>query len=462
MRVSHSFPAISTVFDDANLVSCAGLAPTMALAHRAGLSDLVVDTLTLKAEGGVNAHLKVPALVAGMVAGADCIDDMDLLRHGGMDRLFTGVRAPSTLGTFLRTFTFGHVRQLDAVASRFLAALAKNAPLLPGADQGVYVDIDDTIKATHGYAKQGAGYGYTGVKGLNALLAIVSTPLSSPVVAGTRLRRGGTNSARGAARFVADALVTTKACGGSGLVTVRADSAYYGHDVIAAARRGGARFSITARMNPTVVKAISGIKESAWVPIHYPNAIWDEDEQRLVSDAEVAEVPFTAFTSRRQSEHISARLIVRRVRRLNPKTVADGQGELFPGYRHHGVFTDSPLTMLQAEKSHRAHAIVEQVIADLKASALAQLPSGSFSANSAWLVLATIAFNLTRAAGALASVFHAKATTATIRRQLIAIPGRLARSARRLVIHLPSHWPWQDSWEGLFNAACGPPTPATT
>jgi hypothetical protein len=342
------------------------------------------------------------------------------------------------------------------------ASSTQNAPLLPGADQGVYVDIDDTIKATHGYAKQGAGYGYTGVKGLNALLAIVSTPLSSPVVAGTRLRRGGTNSARGAARFVADALVTTKACGGSGLVTVRADSAYYGHDVIAAARRGGARFSITARMNPTVVKAISGIKESAWVPIHYPNAIWDEDEQRLVSDAEVAEVPFTAFTSRRQSEHISARLIVRRVRRLNPKTVADGQGELFPGYRHHGVFTDSPLTMLQAEKSHRAHAIVEQVIADLKASALAQLPSGSFSANSAWLVLAAIAFNLTRAAGVLASVFHAKATTATIRRQLIAVPGRLARSARRLVIHLPSHWPWQDSWEGLFNAACGPQTPATT
>jgi hypothetical protein len=462
MRVSHSFPAISTVFDDPNLVSYAGLAPTMALAHRAGLGDLVADTLTLKAEGGANAHLKVPALVAGMVAGADSIDDMDRLRHGGMDRLFTGIRAPSTLGTFLRTFTFGHVRQLDAVASRFLAALAKNAPLLPGADQGVYVDIDDTIKATHGYAKQGAGYGYTKVKGLNALLAIVSTPLSAPVVAGTRLRRGGTNSARGAARFVADALVTSKACGGSGLVTVRADSAYYGHDVIAAARRGGARFSITARMNPTVVKAISGIEESSWVPIHYPNAIWDDDEQRLVSDAEVAEVPFTAFTSRRQSEHISARLIVRRVRRLNPKTVADGQGELFPGYRHHGVFTDSPLTMLQAEKSHRAHAIVEQVIADLKASALAQLPSGSFSANGAWLVLAAIAFNLTRAAGALASVFHAKATTATIRQQLIVVPGRLARSARRLVIHLPSHWPWQDSWEGLFNAACGPPTPATT
>ena len=462
MRVSHSFPAISATFDDPNLVSCAGLAPTMALAQRAGLADLVADTLTLKAIGGVNAHLKVPALVAGMVAGADSIDDMDVLRHGGMGRLFTGVRAPSTLGTFLRTFTFGHVRQLDAVASRFLAALAKNAPLLPGANQGCYIDIDDTIKATHGYAKQGAGYGYTGVKGLNALLAIVSTPLSAPVVAATRLRRGGTNSARGAARIVADALVTTKACGGSGLVTVRADSAYYGHDVIAAARRGGARFSITARMNPTVVKAISGIFESAWTPIHYPNAIWDEDEQRLVSDAEVAEVPFTAFTSRRQSDHISARLIVRRVRRLNTKSVPDGQGELFPDYRHHAVFTDSPLTMLQAEKSHRAHAIVEQVIADLKAGALAHLPSSSFSANGAWLALAAISFNLTRAAGAIASVFHAKATTATIRRQLIAVPGRLAKSARRMVIHLPKDWPWQDSWEGLFNAACGPPTPATT
>jgi hypothetical protein len=168
MRVSHSFPAIAAVFDDPNLVSCAGLAPTLALAARAGLADLVAETLTLKAKGGVNAHLKVPALVAGMgprkrevpPAGADSIDDMDLLRHGGMDRLFTGVRAPSTLGTFLRAFTFGHVRQLDAVAARFLTALAKNAPLLPGAGQVCYVDIDDTIKATHGYAKAGTGYGY--------------------------------------------------------------------------------------------------------------------------------------------------------------------------------------------------------------------------------------------------------------------------------------------------------------
>jgi len=294
------------------------------------------------------------------------------------------------------------------------------------------------------------------------LIAIVSPPTSAPVIAATRLRRGGTNSARGAARIVADALVTTKACGGRGLVTVRADSAYYGHDVIAAARRGGARFSITARMNPTVTAAISGIKEEAWTPIRYPNAIWDQDEQRFISDAQVAEVPFTAFTSRRKADHISGRLIVRRVKRLNPKAVPDGQGELFPNYRHHGVFTDSGLTMLQAETSHRGHAIIEQVNADLKASALAHLPSGSFAANSAWLVMAAIAFNLTRAAGTLASVFHAKATTATIRRQLITVPARLASSARRLVLHLPKDWPWQAGWDALFASACGPPPTATT
>jgi hypothetical protein len=366
------------------------------------------------------------------------------------------------LGTFLRSFSFGHVRQLDAVASRFLVGLAKNAPILPGAGQGCYVDIDDTIKATHGYQKQGVGYGYTKVKGLNVLLAIVSTPVCAPVIAATRLRRGGTNSVRGAARLVADALVTAKACGAGGLVTVRADSAYFTHDVVAAARRGGARFSVTVRMNSAVITAISGIKESAWTTIRYPNAIWDDEEQRFISDAEVAEVEFTAFTSRRQVDHITARLIVRRVRRLNPTSVTQGQGELFSVYRHHGVFTDSPLVMLQAEMTHRDHAIVEQVIADLKSGPLAHLPSGSFSSNGAWLVLAAIAFNLTRAAGAIASVFHAKATTATIRRQLITVPARLATSARRLVMHLPTNWPWWDSWQGLFNAVCGPPASATT
>jgi hypothetical protein len=459
MQSSHNLTA---VFDDPNLVSCAGLAPTMALAQRAGLARLVTKHLTLEGDGSANAHLKIPALVAGMVAGADSIDDMDLLRHGGMDRLFTGVRAPSTLGTFLRTFTFGHVRQLDAIASRFLTGLTKQSPVLPGAHRIAYLDVDDTIKATHGYAKQGVGYGYNHVKGVNALIATLSTPLAAPVIVGTRLRKGNTNSARGAGKFVADALATSRAAGATGELIVRADSAYYGHDVAAAAHRSGARFSVTARMNTAVTAAISTISEESWVPIRYPNAIWDEDEQRLVSDAEVAEIPFTAFTSRRKSEHITARLIVRRVKRLNPKTVPAGQGELFATYRHHGVFTDTPLGMLEAEAAHRAHAIIEQVHADLRSGPLAHAPSGSFAANSAWLVLTAIAFNLTRAAGALASLFHAKATTATIRNHLIAVPARLARSARRLRMHLPQGWPWQDAWEALFTTACGPPSPAMT
>jgi hypothetical protein len=396
--------------------------------------------------------LKVTSLVAGMVAGADSIDDMDLLRHGGMARLFAGVRAPSTLGTFLRTFTFGHVRQLDAVAARLLVNLAGHTPLLLGADQVAYIDVDDTVRGTYGYHKQGAGRGYTGVKGLNALIATVSTPLSRPVIAAARLRKGSTNSVKGAHRLVADALVTAKSAGATGLRVLRADSAFYNRQVIAAATRGGARFSITARQDCAVRKAIAQIDETAWTPIRYTNAIYDEDTRTWVSDAEVAETPYTAFTSKAKADQVHARLIVRRIPDLNPAH----QSELFTVYRYHAVFTDSPLPMLAAETAHRGHAIVEQVIADLKGGPLAHLPSGHFWANSAWLVCATMAFNLTRAAGALASTFHAKATTATIRAQLITVPARLARSARRLVLHLPANWPWEWAWQQLATGA-GPP-----
>src|SRR5665811_1886784 len=430
MRVCHN---LSASFDDPNLVSCAGLIPVMNLAERAGLHDLVAAHVRVPGSAGSNPAVKVAALVAGMVAGADTIDAMDVLRHGGMGRVLTAGRAPSTLGTFLRSFTFGHVRQLDAVAARLLGSLAGRAPLLVGADQVAYLDIDDTIKATYGHKKQGAGYGYSGVKGLNALLATCSTPVSAPVIAATRLRGGSTNSAKGAARLVADALVTAAKAGATGVVTVRSDSAYYNHDVIAAARTGGARFSITARMDPAVTRAITQIPDTAWVGIKYPHAIYDEEEQRWVSDAEVAETSFTAFTSRKKSEHISARLIVRRVKRLNPTTVPAGQGALFTTWRHHAVFTDSGEAMLAAEATHRDHAIIEKVIAELKAGPLAHLPSGQMNANAAWLVLAAIAFNLTRAAGTLASKFHARATTATIRTQLIAVPARIAVS----YTHLP-------------------------
>jgi hypothetical protein len=432
----------------------------MALAQRSGLATLFAERLTIAAKGGVNAAAKVLALIAGMVCGADSIDDMDLLRHGGMGRLFDGIRAPSTLGTFLRAFTFGHVRQLDAVAAGLLARLAAATPVLPDAREVVLVDIDDTVRQTYGYAKQGAGRGYTGIKGLNALLVTVSTPISAPLIAATRLRKGSTNSARGAATLLADALATIGRCGATGLVIVRADSAYYGYEIIDACRRAGARFSVTARLTPTVVRAITSIDEQAWTPIRYPNAIYDEDEQRWVSDAEVAEVGFTAFTNRRRGEHVTARLIVRRVRRLNPATVPAGQTEAFAVYRYHAVFTDSSEPTLHAEATHRDHAIIEQVIAELKNGPLAHLPSGLFTANAAWLVCAAISHNLTRAAGALAGGRHRRSRTGTIRAQLITTPARIAHSAHRQTLHLPRDWPFEPGLDELFRRALHDPLPA--
>ena len=430
---------------------------SLELAERAGLQELVTEHVRIDKPGGGNAVLKVLALVAGMIAGADSIEDMGLLRHGAMRRLFAGVRAPSTLGTFLRTFTFGHVRQLDAVASRLLINLCRRVPLLPGADTLAYVDVDDTVKPTFGYAKQGAGRGYTGVKGLNVLLAIISTPSSRPVIANTRLRKGSTNSVKGAHRFVADALITAKKAGATGTLVLRGDSAFYSSDVIAAVLRAKARFSITARLLAPVRTAIEAITEDAWTPIKYTNAVWDETAQAWISDAEVAEIKFTAFTSLAKDKQVTARLIVRRVPDANPAN----QNPLFTVYRYHAVFTNSPLPMLEAESAHREHAIVEQVIADLKNGPLAHLPSGSFAANSAWLVCAAMAFNLTRTAGVLASAFHAKATTGTIRTQLINVPGRLARSARRLVLHLPTGWPWETAWTQMAKTARdGPPLAA--
>src|SRR4051794_14936445 len=251
-----------------------------------------------------------------MLAGADSIDDLDLLRHGAMGRLFTGVRAPSTLGTFLRRFTHGHVQQLDAVGARLLAGLSAQLPrrLLAGAEQGVFVDVDDTIREVHGYAKQAAAYGYTQVRGLNVQLATVSTPLAAPVIARARLRRGNTASAAGAGRLLAQALTTARAAGVSGQMLCRADSAYYGWAFVGTAIRHRAWYSVTARMTPSVTAAIAGLDEAAWTPIAYPNAVFDEAEDRWVSDAEVAEVAFTAFTGRRKHQHVTCRLVVRRVR----------------------------------------------------------------------------------------------------------------------------------------------------
>jgi len=236
MQLCHTSAATSAVFDDPNLVSSAGLVPVLTLARSTGLQELAQQHLSVPTDKGANAGLKVSSLVAGMVAGADSIDDMALLRHGGMGRVFTNAYAPSTLGSFLRSFSFGHVRQLDAVASRFLTRLAARAPLIaaPDASGRVMVDIDDTIIEVHGYAKQGSGYGYSGVRGLNALLATVSTKDSAPVIVAQRLRKGSCGSPRGAKRLVADAMKTVKKLpsGANPRPLVRADSAFYGAEVV--------------------------------------------------------------------------------------------------------------------------------------------------------------------------------------------------------------------------------------
>ena len=469
MQLCHTSAATSAVFDDPNLVSSAGLVPVLALARSAGLGELAQKYLSVPTDKGANAGLKVTSLVAGMLAGADSIDDMALLRHGGMGRVFANAYAPSTLGSFLRSFVFGHVRQLDAVASRFLSRLAGQAPLIatsPGTGEPVMVDIDDTIVEVHGYAKQGSGYGYSGVRGLNALLATVSTKDSAPVIIAQRLRKGSCGSPRGAKRLVADALTTAKQLpsGASVRPLLRADSAFYGADVVNAALRGGADVSITVRLDKRVKAHISAIADDAWAPIEYTDAVFNEQTNTWVSRAEVAEVRFTAFTSKKKTEQVPGRLVVRRIPDLNPGAT-DGQDPLFDTWRFHAFFTTTETEVLDtvaADKTHRGHAIIEQVHADLKNSALTHLPSGRFNANAAWLVLAVIAFNLTRAAATLTGPDLARATTATIRRKLITVPARIASSARRVTMHLPTAWPWQTAWLQLFRHGCGPPQTTTT
>ncbi|MBL5975461.1 MULTISPECIES: IS1380 family transposase [Microbacterium] len=468
MQFKHAPAAVSAKFDDPNLVSAAGLVPMLRLARSAGLDQLAQVRLTVPSDKGANAGGKVMALVAGMLAGADSIDDMNLLRHGGMGRLFDRTYAPSTLGSFLREFRFGHVRQLDAVASRTLVNVAQSAPLLRASnDERVMVDLDDTIIEVHGYQKQGASFGYSGVRGLNALFATASTSQSAPVIVGQRLRQGKTGSPKGAARIVADTLATLRRMdlGSSVRPLLRADSAFYGHATIGTAIKAGADVSVTVRMDPAVKTAIATIPEDGWETIEYPNAIRDEVTGRWISKAEVAEVPFTAFRSRKIAERVEGRLVVRRIPDLNPKQVE--QPTLFDIYRHHAFFTTTDkqtMGTVAADKTHRGHAIIEQVHADLKAGPLAHLPSGVFTANSAWLVLAVIAFNLTRTAGLIADRGGrlARATTATIRRTLVSVPARLARTARRIILHLPDVWPWQTAFDRLFTATHAPPPAAAS
>ena len=461
------------MFDDPNLVSSAGLVPALALADRAGLRELADEHLSVPTDKGANAGLKVCSLVGGMVAGADSIDDMAVLRHGGMGRLFARIYAPSTLGSFLRAFTFGHIRQLDAVASRFLLALAKLTGMLETTTAAMrnehvqhgyaLVDVDDTVVEVHGHAKQGAGFGYNRIRGLNALLATLTTTDAAPVIVAQRLRKGSCNSSRGAKRLVGDATKTTRRLlGPTARVLVRMDSAFYGRGPVHVALAGGAAVSVTVRMNTQIKAAIASITDDAWTTIEYTDAIFDEATGRWISRAEVAEIDFTAFAAQKKDEQVLGRLVVRRIPDFNAETHrAAGQDTLFDTWRFHAFFTTADPALLDtvaADKTHRAHAIIEQVHADLKNSALAHLPSGVFTANAAWLVLAVIAFNLTRAAGSVAAPELARATTATVRRKLVHLPCRVATSARRLTLHLPRDWPWETAWTQMLTRVADPPT----
>ena len=377
----------------------------MALAQRAGLADLVAEHVRPGGECGVNPHLKVPSLVAGMAAGAILYQTWACSGTARCPRCSAGSgRRPRWARTCAAIP--GGTSPAGEGGPGVPGALARRAPLLPGADTLAFIDIDSMQKRVYGHKKQGARFGHTKiqgksllVRGLNALAAVISTPLPAPVIAATRLRGGNAASARGAASLAARAIGTARACGCTGTIVVRLDSAFYNAAVTGAVRRAGARFSVTVPVNASIRAAIAAIPgEDAWTPIRYPRAIWDDQLGAWISDAEVAEVPYTAFASKK-GQAVTARLIVRRVRDLN-KQAGAGQDELFPAWRYHAVFTDSPFELIQAEGQHRDHAVVEQVFADVTSGPLAHMPSGVFAANAAWLSIAAMAHNLLRAAGA--------------------------------------------------------------
>jgi hypothetical protein len=467
VQVSHNFTSASAVFDDDHLVSCAGLVPVMTLAAQTGLPQLLADKIDIRVprikSGSANPSPKLTTVIAGMCSGADSIDDLEVVRAGGMKTLFGGVYAPSTIGTLLREFTFGHARQLESVVRDHLAALCERVELLPGADARVFIDIDSLLRPVYGHAKQGASYGHTKIagkqilrKGLSPLLTTISTETSAPVITGARLRAGKTNSGKGAARMIAQAVNTARAAGVSGQILVRGDSAYGNSAVVAGCRRAGARFSLVLNKSRAITAAIAAIPENAWTPVRYPGAVRDPDTGQWISDAEVAETLYTAFGS--TAHPVTARLIVRRVKD------ARFPDALFPVWRYHPFLTDTDEPVDAADITHRRHAIIETVFADLIDGPLAHMPSGRFGANSAWILCAAIAHNLLRAAGVLAGGAHAVARGATLRRRIVNIPARLARPQRRPILHLPSHWPWAKHWLALWRNIIGrsPPHSATS
>jgi Transposase DDE domain group 1 len=419
MRSSHVvLDHVDVAFDDQRAVTAAGLLLPATLAERLGIEQLTDELVDLgDRPGAVRPGRKLLTLVHAMVAGGDCIDDVELLRAGATQAVLGHrVMAASTVGTWLRAFTFGHVRQLDKVTGELLTR-AWAAGVGPG-DRPLMVDLDSTISEVHGYHKQGAGYGYTRQLGYHPLLA---TRASSGEVLHARLRKGSANTARGAIRFVDELVARLRRAGAVGELTFRMDSGFWSAKLIARLCAHRVRYSITVRQTKTVRAAIAAIPEAAWVDIGYTGD----------GLAQVAETSYR-----------TDRLIVRRVRNQSD------QAQLFATWRYHAFVTDRVGTAVELDADHRRHAVCELAIRDLKAGAgLAHLPSGVFTANAAWLLAATLAHNLLRWTAALGLGVRGQQTVAkTLRRTLLALPGRLTRSARRWRLHLPAGWPWAHSF----------------
>jgi hypothetical protein len=461
MHSSYRFSTDSAVFDEQNLVSAAGLVPVLELAEQTGLSRLIDEHVVLPStrvqSGAVNPAGKLTSIVAAMACGADSIDDAGVLRAGGTPRVFNEVYAPSTLGIFLREFTFGHSKQLAAVARAHLVALAARTPLLAGADERMFVDIDSLLRPVYGHHKQGASFGHAKIAsrallrlGLSPQITTVSTATAPPVIAEAQLRSGKAASGRGGARQVKQAITTAKAINPDAPIMVRGDSMFGTKKVITTCVAEGAEFSLSVSRNKRITAAIEAIDEATYTPVHYPGAVEDPDTGALISDAQVAETPYTLRLARGRT--LTVRLVVRRVKD------ARYPDALFPVWRYHPFMTNSALPVAEADITHRRHAIIETTFADLIDGPLAHIPSGLFAANCAWLACAVITHNLLRAAGTLAGGHHAVARGATLRRDLVNVPARFAAPARKPMLHLPAHWPWQTGWKTLWDNVIGYPT----
>jgi hypothetical protein len=416
MPSSHSPAGLVVAFDDDHAVANAGLLLPATLAQRLGIEATVDRLVDLGDRPGAHRPgRKVLTLLHAIIAGADCIDDAELLRTGSTAAVLGHrVMAPSTLGTFLRSFTFGHVRQLDRVAETLMGR-AWAAGAGPG-DGPMTIDLDSTICQVHGHHKGGAAFGYTRVLGYHPLLA---TRADTGEVLHARQRTGRAASGRGAERFVNELAGRIRRAGTSGPLTLRADSGFWSAKVLAACRRHQIRFLVTVRQTKTVAAAIAAIGEHAWADIDYP-------------DGGVAQVAETTLGG--------DRLIVRRTR------LVGAQASLWPDWRYHAFVTDRQGSAIALDADHRRHAVCELAIRDLKDGAgLRHCPSGVFLANAAWLVLATLAHNLLRWVATI-GLGSADLMAKTLRRRLLHLPGRLTRSARRRLLHLPTDWPWADQF----------------